>query len=198
MGRAEPSIFITYDSSDKSLVNQVRRAILAQIARGGSYADLAERSGLVKQQVGRFVRGERDLTLASASRIMMALGMGLVIPEDLRTVPDEELVPRDPRGGRPTRVGKSPDSPAAKVIACQDKAGPTDPDRALHEAGPALRVESSTATHPGDYREQLLHEAAHMAMAYLVRREEAAIRVTIQEIRREMAANTTAPADSVE
>lgn len=112
MGRAQPKVFISYSKADESFVNQVRRSILAYIARGGSYAELAENSGVGKQQIGRFARGERDLTLTSAGRVITALGASLTLPEHLESVPEEALVPRDPRGGRPTRVGKSPESHA--------------------------------------------------------------------------------------
>jgi hypothetical protein len=189
MGRAEPTIFISYNSADESLANQVRRAILAQVARGGSYAELAQRSRVAKQQVGRFVRGERDMTLTSAGRVIAALGASLTIPEDLRSVPDEELTPRDPRGGRPTRVGKSLDAPDAKSPGGHGEEGPAALDGALQGVEPARHDESAIAARLSDYQERLLREAAHMALAYLMRREENIARVTIEEIRREMAAN---------
>jgi transcriptional regulator with XRE-family HTH domain len=190
MGRAEPTVFISYNRTDESLANQVRRAILAQVARGGSYAELAQRSGVAKQQVGRFVRGERDMTLTSAGRVITALGASLTIPEDLRSVPEEELTPRDPRGGRPTRVGKSRESPAAKGPAGHGEGRSVVSSCALQEDRAAPRVETPPAAPSPEYREQLLHEAAHMALAYLMRREENIARVTIEEIRREMAANS--------
>jgi transcriptional regulator with XRE-family HTH domain len=178
------------EAANESLANQVRRAILAQVARGGSYAELALRSGIAKQQVGRFVRGERDMTLTSAGRVIMALGASLTIPEDLRSVPEEELTPRDLRGGRPTRVGKSPDVPEANAPLDHAEEQATAPNGALQGDGAARHPEEQApAARLTDYQERLLHEAAHMALAYLMRREENIALVTIEEIRREMAAD---------
>jgi len=50
-----------------------------QIERSGVtvYA-LATLAGVTPQQVGRFVRGERDLTLATAAKLAQALGLELL------------------------------------------------------------------------------------------------------------------------
>ena len=45
---------------------------------GVTVAALATLADVTPQQVGRFVRGERDLTLATAAKLAQALGLELV------------------------------------------------------------------------------------------------------------------------
>ena len=47
---------------------------------------LAGLADVSPQQVGRFLRGERDLTLATASKLAQALGLELV---PVRTAPEK-------------------------------------------------------------------------------------------------------------
>jgi plasmid maintenance system antidote protein VapI len=54
-------------------------ALRAAIERSGLtvYA-LSTLAGVTPQQVGRFVKGERDITLGTASKLAQALGLELV------------------------------------------------------------------------------------------------------------------------
>lgn len=61
-----------------TLVEQLRSAI---IATGLSDYRLGIDAGVAAQTIGRFKRGERDLTLETASRIAAHLGLRLVRAE---------------------------------------------------------------------------------------------------------------------
>lgn len=53
------------------------REIIREKLRGQSASRVAAQSGLDRMQVTRFARGERDLTLASAEKLVRALGLEL-------------------------------------------------------------------------------------------------------------------------
>lgn len=56
------------------IAEQLRRAVADS---GESQLALATRAGISSQQLSRFVRGERDLTLETAGKLCAALGLGL-------------------------------------------------------------------------------------------------------------------------
>jgi hypothetical protein len=116
-----------------------------------------------------------------------SIGVSLTIPEDSRTVPEEELAPRDPRGGRPIRVGVWPESHFSERSFGQS--GTADPTREGSGAGPTPWDKSAPITQLLDNQQQLLHEAAHMAFAYLMRRGQNINPVTLEEIQQEIATN---------
>ncbi len=73
-----------------SLADALRVAIRSS---GVSYNALRRRTGVTQGQLSRFMTGERDLTLASASRIALVLGYELV---QTGTVLDEKLADPTP------------------------------------------------------------------------------------------------------
>lgn len=64
---------------------------------GVPYKELAERTGVHANQIGRFMRGERGLTSWSLGRIIDFLGMQLSPPKVVWNVPPEAA-------GRPKQV----------------------------------------------------------------------------------------------
>jgi transcriptional regulator with XRE-family HTH domain len=57
------------------LADQLREVI---VSRGISASELAKLAGVDHRSIQRFLNGERDITLGSASRIAAALGVRLV------------------------------------------------------------------------------------------------------------------------
>lgn len=63
------------ESALSPLTDQLRHAIRA---RSGSAYELAQVAGVDSGILSRFLRGERDVTLATADRLAVALGLKLV------------------------------------------------------------------------------------------------------------------------
>ena len=57
---------------EATLVEQIKEAIRAS---GLSLNQISQACGVDRGRISRFLRGERDLTLAAASRIFQALGL---------------------------------------------------------------------------------------------------------------------------
>lgn len=57
------------------LVEALRQAIIDD---GRAYNAIAVEAGVAPAQVGRFVRGERDVSLSTAAKLAAALGLSLV------------------------------------------------------------------------------------------------------------------------
>jgi antitoxin component HigA of HigAB toxin-antitoxin module len=77
-------------------VEQLRTAILQS---GRSLNQLSLTCGVGRDRLSRFVRGERDLTLAAAASICKALGINLTAP---RKQADDTSAEK-PKGGRPRK-----------------------------------------------------------------------------------------------
>jgi DNA-binding phage protein len=75
------------------LVVQLKKAIRASVAGGRSLRDISRASGVRPEQLSRFLRGERDLTLTTAGMLLETLGLELVskpAPEQPRGRPRKE------------------------------------------------------------------------------------------------------------
>jgi transcriptional regulator with XRE-family HTH domain len=73
MGRPKPSA--TIPEGEPKMLTQIREAVRDD---GRTLTEIAESSGLDAGRLSRFVRGERDLSLAAAARLCEALGFELV------------------------------------------------------------------------------------------------------------------------
>jgi DNA-binding phage protein len=83
---------------EPGVVNQLRTAIRAARDGGRSLYQLGKDTGVGRDRLSRFLRGERDLTGAAIDRVCRVLGLELVQTRRARP-------PVDPRPrGRPRKV----------------------------------------------------------------------------------------------
>ncbi len=80
------------NEKEPDMIEELRAAI-----RGSrrSLTEIGEQSGVGKDQLSRFLRGERGLTFVSAARVCAALGVSLSVPAELQELPKGK--PRKPK-----------------------------------------------------------------------------------------------------
>jgi DNA-binding phage protein len=71
MGRKKP---LSVSTEEKGVVEQLRDAIRES---GRTLQNLAEESGVGKDRLSRFMRGERDMTFGAVEKVCRALGLRL-------------------------------------------------------------------------------------------------------------------------
>jgi transcriptional regulator with XRE-family HTH domain len=81
-----------------NLVSQLRTAIRSARKQGWTLYQLGRESGVGRDRLSRFVRGERGLTLEAAGRVCQVLHLRLVSPDQ----------PPAPEGKRPRGRPRKP------------------------------------------------------------------------------------------
>lgn len=69
------------EKKEPAMVEQLRDAIRAS---GRTLNDLEVETGVGRDQISRFLRSQRGITLDTAGRLCEALGITLAIPDSLR------------------------------------------------------------------------------------------------------------------
>ena len=94
---------------EPDMVEELRVAIRAS---GRTLGDLAEASGVGKDQISRFLSRRRGITFVSAGLLCDALGITLNIPSELQNAPQDE--PEEPPAPPPKQKPSAKKKPTPK------------------------------------------------------------------------------------